>query len=166
MVDKEQKVIDDFSGEYECFSNFSDHTVTCNILGNTVICKTGEHAFQALKATNKRDRDYVLDAPSPRLAKWRGRRIQLGPDWEQNKGAAMLMVVYTKAMQHEKIVEVLLKTGDALIIEGNYHGDDEWGMVRENLASGPWRGKNKLGVTWMVVRDIIPLGIRNGFWVN
>ena len=137
--------IDSFSGKYECFSNFSAHTV-----GQYA---TSEHAFQAKKATNRRDHDYVALSPSPASAKWRGRRIGLCADWDANKDNHMLRIVLDKFLQHRDIGDILIGTGDAILIEGNFHGDDYWGMIRD--SGGNWTGQNKLGEILMMVRDIL-----------
>jgi ribA/ribD-fused uncharacterized protein len=141
MVD----IIDSFSGEYECFSNFSAHPV-----GQY---ETSEHAFQAKKTINERDHDYVASAMSPRSAKWRGRQIKLRADWAEAKDPEMLQVVLDKFIQHEDIGDILIGTDKATLVEGNYHGDDYWGMIRDK--NGKWMGKNVLGKTLMLVREIL-----------
>ena len=138
-------VIDSFSGEYECFSNFSAHPV-----GQYA---TSEHAFQAKKATNKRDHDYVASALTPASAKWRGRQIQLRDDWDEVKDPEMLRMVLDKFLQHRNIGDILISTDKAILIEGNYHGDDYWGMIRDK--NGNWTGQNVLGKTLMLVRKIL-----------
>jgi ribA/ribD-fused uncharacterized protein len=141
MVD----IIDSFSGKYECFSNFSAHPVGPYA--------TSEHAFQAKKASNKRDHDYVASAAGPASAKWRGRQIELRADWDEVKDNEMLHVVFDKFLQHRDIADTLIGTGDAILIEGNYHRDDYWGKVRNE--KGDWVGKNVLGITLMVVRKTL-----------
>lgn len=138
-------VIDSFSGRYECFSNFSAHPV-----GQYA---TSEHGFQARKATNKRDHDYVASAASPASAKWRGRQIELRDDWDEVKDNEMLHVVFDKFLQHRDIGDVLVSTEGMLLIEGNYHRDAYWGKVRGK--NGEWVGKNVLGITLMVVRKAL-----------
>jgi ribA/ribD-fused uncharacterized protein len=152
------EVIDSFSGKYECFSNFSAHPTPYIVLGDTILFKTSEHAFQAAKATNKRDRDYVADANTAASAKWRGKRIQLRDGWNDNDGElknrTMLYIVYNKFSQNVGIGDILVATESARLIEGNYHGDDYWGMVRD--ASGKWwQGRNQLGLTLELVRVIL-----------
>ena len=141
MVD----VIDSFSGEYECFSNFSAHSVGPY--------DTSEHAFQAKKAANKRDHDYVAEASSPRSAKWRGHQIKLREDWDKVKDPEMLQVVLDKFTEHRDIGDILISTAGMVLIEGNYHRDDYWGMIRDE--NGSWVGQNVLGKTLMLVRDIL-----------
>ena len=138
-------IIDSFSGKYECFSNFSAHTV-----GQY---KTSEHGFQAKKATNGWAHDYVASALTPASAKWRGRRIELCKDWDKKKDPEMLQIVLDKFLEHKDIADILIGTDDAILIEGNYHGDDYWGKVRGK--DGEWVGKNVLGVTLMLVRGIL-----------
>jgi predicted NAD-dependent protein-ADP-ribosyltransferase YbiA (DUF1768 family) len=47
------EVIDSFSGKYECFSNFSDHPIPYLVLGDTILFKTSEHAFQGKRNGGK-----------------------------------------------------------------------------------------------------------------
>jgi len=138
-------VIDSFSGEYRCFSNFSAHPVGPYA--------TSEHGFQAKKATNQKDHDYVASAETPAAAKWRGKQIKMRADWDQVKDNEMLHLVFNKFLQHRDIGDILIATGDALLIEGNYWKDDYWGMVKNE--QGDWVGKNVLGITLMVVRKTL-----------
>ena len=138
-------VIDSFSGKYGCFSNFSTHPVGPY--------DTSEHAFQVKKAMNKRDHDYVASASTPASAKWRGRQIQLRDHWDKDKDNEMLRVVLDKFHEHEDIADILVNTGAAILIEGNYHRDDYWGKVRGK--DGEWVGKNMLGKVLMLVRKYL-----------
>lgn len=145
-------IIDSFSGKYECFSNFSAHPV-----GQYA---TSEHCFQAKKAMNQRDHDYVVEASSPRSAKWRGRQIKLRTGWDEAKDPEMLRAVIDKFHQHQNIADILVDTDDAILIEGNYHGDDYWGMVRDK--DGNWTGLNMLGNILTVVREMLKRERKNG----
>ena len=149
MLDR--TVIDNFRGDYACFSNFSPHKVTYN----KFTYKRSEHAFQAQKATNKKDHDYVACADSPVDAKRRGNEIECRPDFKEKKVGIMAVIVHHKFDQNVNPRQVLLNTGSALLIEGNWWHDDFWGMVKND--AGIWVGENNLGEILMIVRECLSL---------
>ncbi len=143
------EAIDSFGGKYEFLSNFSNHKVI--LFGGEY--STSEHAFQAMKATTERDLEYIRSAPAPLQAKWRGNRIAIYKDWSKRRDSAMMLVVSLKFTRDNNIARELVATGDAELIEGNYHGDDYWGKIRD--ANGDWVGQNKLGEILMSVRELL-----------
>lgn len=143
------KIIDSFRGEYGFLSNFSPHPV----FYNGVTYPTAEHAFQAAKAATKEEHDLVVAAPTPAEAKRRGQKVELKPGWDMLKYSTMLEIVAFKFYQNKDILERLLKTGDAELIEGNWWGDTVWGMVKD--AQGNWVGDNTLGKVLMQVRAVL-----------
>jgi ribA/ribD-fused uncharacterized protein len=132
------------SSEYGCFSNFAPHPIRLN--GCT--WPTVEHYFQAQKFPDTEYEEAIRRAKSPAKAKGMGRtrRYRLRRDWERVKDGIMREAVLAKFTQHEDIREMLLATGDALIIEDS-PTDAYWGIG----AHGG--GKNKLGKILMSVRD-------------
>jgi predicted NAD-dependent protein-ADP-ribosyltransferase YbiA (DUF1768 family) len=68
------------------------------------------------------------------------------------KEAAMFDACMSKFLRHPDLKQRLLETGDAVLIEGNNHGDREWGMVRDS-ATGDLVGNDKLGKILMQIRD-------------
>ena len=158
---KKIEVIDDFRVyPYTCFSNFSNHIVILpmSLFDNREITfKTGEHAFQAFKCDNRADAEWVISAPTPADAKRRasrngvdGRKITLRAGWDSISKDVMNAVVYAKTLLHFTIREVLVNTGNDIIIEGNTWGDKLWGMVKNK--DGVWEGENRLGQAWMNAR--------------
>ena len=141
--------IDSFGGKYEFLSNFSNHKV--RLFGGKY--PTSEHAFQSMKAITERDLEYIRSAPSPSQAKWRGNRIAIRKDWRKRRNSAMVLVIFLKFTQDNNIARELIATKDAELIEGNYHGDDYWGKIRD--ANGDWVGQNKLGEILMNVRELL-----------
>jgi ribA/ribD-fused uncharacterized protein len=111
------------------------------------VYKSVEHAFQASKATNERDRAYVADAPTAAEAKKRGRDVALKPDWDEVKMLIMAELVYLKFAQNLDLMEKLAATGEAELIEGNWWGDTYWGVCRGE-------GQNILGKILMIVRKM------------
>ena len=69
-------LISAFRGAYRYLSNFYVEED-----GQTV-----EHRFQAAKALDPAERQWVLEAPTPGEAKRRGRKVNLRPDWEDDQG--------------------------------------------------------------------------------
>lgn len=103
---------------------------------------TVEHYFQAVKATNENDHEFIRTSPTPKIAKERGRKITLRKDWESVKEMVMLKALKAKFTQHTKLKEVLLSTGDAKLHEDSPK-DMYWGV----------KGKDRLGILLMIVRE-------------
>ena len=134
---------------YTCFTNFSDHTVYYN----NFLYKTAEHAYQAAKAGDRPDHDRIAAAGTAGMAKRLGSQVLCKPDFHEKKIGVMGAIVYSKFAQHKDIRQVLLSTGNALLIEGNWWNDRFWGMCK-NRQTGEWEGENILGKILMMVRDI------------
>ena len=129
--------ITEFKGAYAFLSNF-------HLEPNGL---TLEHRFQAAKCVHPTERDAVLAARTPGLAKRLGRGVALRPDWEDIKLSVMRDLVAAKFREPE-LREKLLATGDAWLEEGNWWNDTYWGV---NLRTG--KGHNHLGNILMVVRE-------------
>lgn len=113
---------------------------------------TGEHAFQAAKCVNRADKEKIINAQTPTLAKRIGKKVQLRSDWEQVKDSIMESVLKAK-FNDEKMRELLNKTKCFELIEGNRWHDQYWGTctcTRHNNSPG----KNMLGILLMKIRDM------------
>ena len=147
-----EKVIDCFDGEYAFLSNFYEHPITIN----GVTYKTAEHAFQAMKATNKADHDLIVNTQTPGQAKRLGKKIQLRSDWEDIKYIAMQDILRVKFASPE-LGQMLMATGDATLIEGNNWHDNIWGNCTcprcDNKVGKNWLGNILMGVR----QDLIQL---------
>ncbi len=128
---------------YGCFSNFSAHGV--ELKGKW--WPTTEHYFQAQKFAGTPYEEEIRLASSPRQAAdmGRDRSRPLRPDWEQIKDAVMREAVLQKFLTHADIRQILLDTGDELIVE-QAPGDYYWGIGADGS------GKNMLGQILMEVR--------------
>ncbi len=142
--------------QWPYFSNFSRHPVImrCPWTGETVWYATTEHRYQAMKADNADEHDWVVQASGPGEAKDRGRHVSLHADWGSVVGSyaylVMLEAVMTKAKQHVPVLVSLRKTDSAPIYEDS-PVDDIWGWrYRED-----YRGKNLLGEAWMQARALL-----------
>ncbi len=129
---------------YGEFSNFARFPIRLD----GVSWPTTEHYFQAQKFVDARDRAEVRQARTPAVAAaiGRDRRRKLRRDWERVKVGVMRRAVEAKFAQHPDLAELLLGTGDALVIEHTAN-DSFWG------DGGQGRGRNELGRILMAVRD-------------
>lgn len=152
-------IIHKFEGNYFFLSNFYEFPVEYSVHYRPVALKTNEHAFQAAKY-KAMDPDYplaqvdyfeaVAKAKTPGEAKGLGRKVKINTEkWDSIKIDVMREVCWNK-FQDEKMKELLLATGPAMLVEGNTWGDTYWGR-----SNG--RGYNMLGVILMEIR---------GYWRN
>ncbi len=134
--------------KYGCFSNFSRHGFELDGFW----WPTSEHYFQAQKFVES-DRpwfDKIREVKTPKEAAkmGRSRKHPLRSDWEQVKDEIMHRAVLCKFQTHADIRELLLGTGDELIVE-NSPVDYYWGCGADGS------GKNKLGEVLIAVREIL-----------
>ncbi|KKL87304.1 hypothetical protein LCGC14_1936040 [marine sediment metagenome] len=134
--------IDSFRDAYRFLSN----PYFVNVTYNGFTYKSSEYAYQAAKATNKTDHDYIVAATSLKELKRRGRAIKCRTDWNRVRTTIMVEIVYYKFDQNLDLRARLKATGDAILIEGNWWGDTYWGVCRGV-------GKNMLGKILMIVRN-------------
>ncbi|XP_045468812.1 N-glycosidase YbiA-like isoform X2 [Harmonia axyridis] len=114
--------ITEFSGENRFLSNF----FKCEVEYEGIIYPTSEHAFQAAKTYDEEERKMILSTKSPVIAKRKGLKVKLRPDWEEVKVAIMTDILRTKFQQPE-FKQQLLDTLDKDIVEGNKWHDNYWG---------------------------------------
>ncbi len=135
--------IDRFEGEYFYLSNFYETPV--HIDGLTYL--SAEAAFQAYKCIDPEMRKQFTALP-PAKAKRLGRQVSLRSDWEEIKISVMTRVVKAKFEQNPLLAHALLRTGDAVLIEGTTWHDTFWGI---DLNTG--KGRNELGKILMALRS-------------
>jgi len=136
------KKIDSFRGEYSFLSNFYGVPIK---LGKCIF-PSSEHAYQTAKTKDKKLRKQIAQAKTPGEAKRIGRTIKLIENWEKQRVEIMYKILRAKFSQHKDLMDKLLATEDAELIEGNTWGDRYWGMCRG-------RGENKLGKLLMLLRE-------------
>jgi hypothetical protein len=129
---------------YGCFSNFSAHGFELD--GRW--WPTSEHYFQAQKFEGTPDEEAVRSTPSPLKAARMGRERQrpLRTDWEYVKDDVMRRAVRRKFETHADIREILLATGDEIIVE-SAENDSYWGSGADG------QGLNRLGEILMETRQ-------------
>jgi ribA/ribD-fused uncharacterized protein len=130
--------------EYGCFSNFSRH----HVFLDGKLWPTSEHYFQAQKFAGTPHEEEVRCQKTPRQAAdlGRDRKRPLRKDWEAVKDEIMRQAVRAKFTQHKELREILLGTGDAVLVE-HTERDAYWG------DGGDGSGKNMLGQILMEVRE-------------
>lgn len=130
--------------EYGFLSNFSAHSVSLQ----NKIWPTVEHYFQAQKFIGSKFEEEIRNLETPMEARNRGKDkgLPLRTDWEQVKNDVMREAVYAKFSQHKNLLNLLLKTGDAYLVE-HTSNDSYWG------DGGHGRGRNMLGHVLMETRE-------------
>jgi ribA/ribD-fused uncharacterized protein len=107
-----------------------------------------EHFFQASKAQDYDDHEWVRHGWRPQEAKQRGRQIDMRPDWDDVKYGYMLVGLRKKFEPGSLTANLLLGTGERFIAEDS-PTDDVWG-IRDR--DGGFTGQNLLGKALMEVR--------------
>lgn len=140
------KVIRFYGRKDPCFafSNFSRDSFELD----GYYWKTSEHYFQAMKFVGTEHFHDVRLAPTPSKAAeiGRDRTRPLRHDWEQVKDKIMYDAIKAKFTQNPDILEVLLGTGSATLIEAS-PTDKYWGEGKDRS------GKNMLGILLMQLRE-------------
>ena len=106
-----------------------------------------EHAYQAAKTLDPKERDRIREALSPGLAKQAGRKVTLRPGWLGMRVEVMDDLLRQK-FSKEPLRGWLIGTDPQELVEGNTWGDEFWGV---NLRTG--QGKNHLGRLLMAIRE-------------
>ncbi len=131
--------------EYGEFSNFAAYPIVLK----KKKWPTSEHYFQAQKFKDVQHQEQIRKANSPMLAArlGRDRKKKQRKDWESVKVNIMYDAVLAKFSQHEDLKQLLLTTGDAMLIE-HTSNDSYWG------DGGHGRGRNMLGQILMRIREV------------
>ena len=152
--------IKEFKDDYRFLSNFWRVTYTVPVMfeGKThyIEFKSSEHAYQAFKANNRKEFDYIRAAETPGKAKRRGREITIRQDWDTIKLNVMMLVVSHK-FEIPRLGGQLIYTWPRQLVEGNWWNDQFWGVcLKTNI------GTNALGQILMKVRkDIMDAASEN-----
>ena len=103
----------------------------------------------------------IMTAEHPREYKKLGRKVRNFNQklWDENKAKIVLEGTLAKFSQNLELKEILLNTGDAVLVEASPY-DHIWGIKMcegEPGIENPnnWRGENLLGFILMEARDIL-----------
>lgn len=142
---QDKVVIDKFDDtEFRFLSNFYPAAVNYE----DIVYATSEHAYQAAKTLDINQRHNIAMLETPGKAKKYGKTVRLRPAWDDIKISIMKEIVESKFQQNPKLIEKLLATDDAILIEGNTWGDKFWGVC-------DGEGENNLGKILMYVRECL-----------
>ena len=136
-----------FDLDYDFLSNFYPSTIVLEEL----TFPTVEHAFQAYKCKDPKDRVAFTKNISPAEAKRMGRKVSLRKDWEDIKDDIMFSCLLIK-FKDERLKQMLLETGDTFLVEGTLWHDSYWGDCYCESCTNI-KGQNKLGYMLMEIRD-------------
>jgi len=137
-----EKAITSFKGEYAFLSNFYEHPIKYR----GKVWPSSEHAYQAMKTLDKDEQEKVRQKRTPGQSKRAGQKVTLREDWEDVKVEFMHEILEVKFSDPE-LLEMLMSTGTARLVEGNHWGDVEWGVCNGS-------GKNLLGNILMDIREL------------
>ena len=132
--------ISGFFGDYRFLSNYHFQPVEYD----GVVYPTNEHAYQAAKTNDLKQRKEIAEALTPKEAKKLGQKVTMIANWDDIKINVMVLLTRQK-FSHAPLQDLLLATGDAELIEENTWNDTYWGV-----CNGV--GTNHLGKVLMAVR--------------
>ena len=133
--------VSSFSGIWSFLSNFYPQPF---VIGG-VMTPTSEHMYQAMKAQNIKDFDFILIAQSPGEAKRRGKMIKVRSDWPDVKIKIMRELLERK-FENKELRAKLIETYPHELVEHNTWGDRFWGKM-DGI------GENHLGKILMDIRS-------------
>lgn len=133
-------MIPEFQGEFRFLSNFWP----CVIEFEGIKFPSVEHAYQAAKTLDIKERQRIAKLFTPGKAKRAGKELKIRPDWEEIK-IPIMRELLMKKFSHRELMFRLKKT-EGELIEGNEWGDIFWGICRG-------QGENHLGKLLMEIRD-------------
>lgn len=144
-----------FSG-YEARSwAFLSNFYPCQVTLDGAVYNSVEHAYQAAKTLNLRDREkFRYVGVDPKHAKRMGKTITLRHDWEDVKIDIMRDLLMQK-FYPTTLRRKLISTFTAKLVEENYWHDCWWGVCNGKCKHGPHnpQGLNHLGQLLMEVRE-------------
>lgn len=131
-------------GEYGYLATYSNY----GFFKDGVFWKTSEHYYQAQKFMDSDTKIRIQNAETPKIASTigRDRKLNLRSDWEEVKQDVMFDAVYYKFKQNKDILQKLLDTGRAIIIEATVK-ENYWGCGPNN------DGQNNYGKILIKVRE-------------
>jgi ribA/ribD-fused uncharacterized protein len=150
-------MINKFEGRFRFLSNF----YPCEIEHQGIKYKTVENFYVAMKVNDQQlingvyytpgdFREMVSKIINPGFAKKIGEKVKLRKDWSDKKLEYMNWAVREK-FKNEELSNLLISTGDSILIEYNNWHDNYWGQCLCSKCKD--NGKNHLGKILMKIRD-------------
>lgn len=151
-----------FAEEYAFLSNF----YVAPFKWNGYVWPTVEHAYQAEKTIILYEQEWIKVAKHPGIAKKIGKKVTERENWNVLKISVMTELIWEKFDQCSELHQMLLDTGSAELIEGNYHHDNFWGdCYCKNCKEV--KGQNILGFILMQIREVISIpGHISSAWIS
>jgi ribA/ribD-fused uncharacterized protein len=132
-----------FFNEFRFLSNF----YFAKVKFDEVEYESVEHAYQALKAEDRAEHDYVASRPTAKAAKAAAYKIKtFRQDWDEVKLSIMERLVLSKFSNNSDLRNFLILTHPYELEETNTWGDTFWGVCNGE-------GENHLGKILMRVRE-------------
>ena len=97
-----------------------------------LVWPTVEHYFQAMKTLDKAQWPVFAALDNPAKTKYRGRMVELRPDWDTVKVEVMNTALRCKFKQNPELAKLLAATGDEVIHENSPY-DYIWGYQNNGL---------------------------------
>lgn len=143
--------ITSFTGRYRPFSNM--WWVTVYLEDDGLAYPSVEHAYQASKTLDSRQRQHIRETHSPYDARRIGRDPALTTErlgWKAMRVEVMAPLIYQKFSRHD-LRELVDSTKGLELVEGNWWHDRFFGRCTCPKHKG--EGENWLGRLIMAVRD-------------
>lgn len=136
-------------------SNFYNcHVEYTTALGKRFVYKSVEHGYQAQKADNQWDHDWISEADGAAEARRRGRSLKRQRSgFDKFKRRLMLKLLWSKFYHNPHLRKKLELTWPHELVHGNMHEDLFWGVSRRT-----GKGENHLGQLLMFLREAIKDG--------
>lgn len=139
-------MIESFTGKHAFLSNF----YRCTVEYDGKFYPSVEHAYQAAKTLDEDERNNIWNCATPGQAKRMGRTVKLRKHWDAIKLDIMFNLLKEK-FKNPFLRTQLIDTGVHELVEGNYWGDQFWGIY-------DGKGLNWLGKLLMKVREEVKNG--------
>lgn len=140
-----------FIGQYAFLSNFYPVEITYG----GITYPSVEHAYQAQKAQNDGIKQRIAKLSSPGAAKRYGAKLPRPVAWDYTRLDHMEKLLALKfSPPNISLISKLLDTGDAILEETNWWGDNYWGVCNGS-------GDNALGILLMGLRNRLKLVLAN-----
>ena len=128
---------------------FLSNLFPCQVEFEGVTFLSAEHEYQFGKANEECIREWIRNAPHPRLAAIAGHGLlayDIVPHWNEIKVDRMRRVIEAKFRQNVELAQRLLATGEAALFEIS-KTDRFWGIGKNG------KGQNTLGMLLMELRS-------------